>query len=49
LELYLKLVQEDPERAAEYHQKISRIYSALGNEAEARRFELIANELEDKE
>ena len=49
LELYLSLVQEDPERAAEYHQKISGIYSALGNEAEARRFELIANELEDKE
>jgi tetratricopeptide (TPR) repeat protein len=49
LELYLKLVQEDPERAAEYHQKISCIYSALGNEDEARRFELIANELENKE
>ncbi|MHC4459390.1 MAG: tetratricopeptide repeat protein, partial [Planctomycetota bacterium] len=49
LEYYLSLVQEDPERAAEYHQKISRIYSALGNEAEARRFQLIANELENKE
>jgi tetratricopeptide (TPR) repeat protein len=49
LEHYLSLVQEDPGRAAEYHQKISRIYSALGNEAEARRFELIANELENKE
>ncbi len=48
LEHYLSLVQEDPGRTAEYHQKISRIYSALGNEAEARRFELIANELENK-
>ena len=49
LELFLSLVQEDSERAAEYHQKISHIYSALGNEAEARRFQLIANELENKE
>jgi tetratricopeptide (TPR) repeat protein len=49
LEHYLSLVQEDPEHAADYHQKISHIYSALGNEAEARRFQLIANELEKKE
>jgi tetratricopeptide (TPR) repeat protein len=49
LEHYLSLVQEDPQHAAEYHQKISRIYSALGNEAEARRFQLIANELKNKE
>jgi tetratricopeptide (TPR) repeat protein len=49
LEHYLSLVQEDPERAAQYHQKISRIYSALGNEAEARRFQLIANKLENNE
>ncbi len=49
LEHYLKLIQEDPRRAAEYHRKISRIYSALGNEAQARRFQLIANTLEDKE
>ena len=49
LEHYLSLVQEDPGRAVEYHQKISHIYSALGNEAEARRFELIAKTLENKE
>ena len=49
LEQYLSLAQEDPGRAAEYHQKISRIYSALGNAAEAHRFQLIANKLENKE
>jgi tetratricopeptide (TPR) repeat protein len=49
LEHYLSLIQEDPGRVAEYHHKISRIYSALGNEAEARRFESIANKLEKKE
>ncbi len=48
LELYFSLVSEDPERAAEYHQKISRIYSALGHEAEARRFRLIANKRNGK-
>jgi tetratricopeptide (TPR) repeat protein len=49
LEHYLSLVQEDPEHAAEYCQKISHIYSAQGNEAEARRFDWIAKELENKE
>ena len=47
LEYYLSLIHEDPGRTAEYHRKISRIYSALGNDTEARRFELIANALEN--
>lgn len=46
LELYLSLAQEMPVNAAEYYQKISRIYSAQGNETEARRFQLIAEKLE---
>ena len=49
LEYYLSLIQEDPGRAAEYHRNISRIYSALGNKVEARRFELIANAMENGE
>jgi len=49
LELYFSLVQQDPEHTAEYHQKISRIYSGLGNEAEARRFQLMADKLSNKE
>jgi tetratricopeptide (TPR) repeat protein len=44
LELYLSLVQEDPSRRADYYQKISRIYAAQGNDAEARRFEDFARQ-----
>jgi tetratricopeptide (TPR) repeat protein len=44
LELYLSLVQEDPSQRADYYQKISRIYAAQGNEAEARRFEGFARQ-----
>jgi tetratricopeptide (TPR) repeat protein len=49
LELYLSLAQEVPQNAAEYYQKICRIYSAQGNEAEARRFQLISEKYEKKE
>jgi tetratricopeptide (TPR) repeat protein len=42
LEIYLSLAREIPRNATEYYQKISRIYSARGNEEEARRFELIS-------
>ncbi|MFZ7113533.1 MAG: tetratricopeptide repeat protein [Desulfatiglandales bacterium] len=38
LELYLALVQEDPDNRAHYYQRISRIYSSTGNEKEAGRF-----------
>lgn len=42
LELYLSLVKDFPGSKADYYQKISRIYTAQGNETEARRFELFA-------
>jgi tetratricopeptide (TPR) repeat protein len=48
LELYLSLAQEIPQNAADHYQKISRIYSAQGNEAEAQRFQLIAEKYEEK-
>jgi tetratricopeptide (TPR) repeat protein len=48
LEIYLSLARQIPENAADYYQKISRIYSAQGNEEEARRFELIAEKFENK-
>ncbi len=49
LELYLALAQEIPLNAADYYQKISRIYSAQGNEVEARRFQVISEKYEAKE
>jgi tetratricopeptide (TPR) repeat protein len=49
LELYLSLTREIPENAADYYQKISRIYSAQGNEVEAQRFQQIAEKYEEKE
>ncbi len=39
LQLFLQLVQEHPEGRADYYDKISRIYAAQGNQAEAERFE----------
>ena len=49
LELYLSLAREIPENAADCYSKVSRIYAAQGNEAESRRFELIAEKYENKE
>jgi len=49
MELYLSLAQEIPENAADYYQKISRIYSAQGNEIEAQRFQAISEKYEKKE
>ena len=46
LELYLSLVHEFPGNKADFYQKISRIYTAQGNGAEARRFELFAEKAE---
>jgi thioredoxin-like negative regulator of GroEL len=43
LELYLSLVQEDPDNKGHYYQKIVEIYSALRNEKEARRYQRFAN------
>ena len=48
LEMYLSLVQDDPGNAPFYFQKVSRIYTALGNEEEARRFKLFAQEAESE-
>ncbi len=42
LELYLSLVQEDPDNRGHYYQKIGEIYTALGNEKEARRYQSFA-------
>jgi tetratricopeptide (TPR) repeat protein len=42
LELYLALAQEIPDRAPDYYEKVSRIYAAQGNHAEATRFRVIA-------
>jgi tetratricopeptide (TPR) repeat protein len=48
LELYLSLAQEIPANATDYFEKVSRIYAALGNEREARRFRAIAEKLASK-
>ena len=44
LEIYLSLTQEDPENNPFYFQRVSRIYALLGNEEEARRFQLFAQQ-----
>jgi tetratricopeptide (TPR) repeat protein len=49
LELYLSLASEVPQNAAEYYQKISRIYSVQGNLEEARRFQQISEKYEKKD
>ncbi|UCD81103.1 MAG: tetratricopeptide repeat protein [Desulfobacterales bacterium] len=49
LEMYLSLAREIPQNAADYYNKISRIYAAQGNEEESRRFRLIAEKYENKE
>lgn len=49
LELYLSLANEIPQNAAEYYQKISKIYSAQGNREEARRFQQIAEQYESRD
>jgi len=48
LELYLSLAQEVPQNAADYYQKISRIYAAQENPDEARRFQAIADKYANK-
>jgi tetratricopeptide (TPR) repeat protein len=49
LELYLSLVQEDPQNAAEYYEKISRIYAIQGNKKESRRFRLFVDKRHGKD
>jgi tetratricopeptide (TPR) repeat protein len=48
LELYLSLAQELPGSAADFYEKVSRIYAAQENEHEARRFRAIAEKLSSK-
>jgi len=48
VELYISLVHEDPGNKAYYYQKISQIYSAQGNENEARRYQVFAQKSKDK-
>jgi tetratricopeptide (TPR) repeat protein len=45
LDLYLSLARELPANAAEYYEKVSRIYAAQGNHAEAGRFRTIAEKV----
>ena len=45
LELYLALVQEDPANKAHYYEKIIEIYTALGNQKEAQRYQKFARGL----
>ena len=47
MEMYLSLVQDDTENAPLYLQKISRIYASMGNEEEARRFRIFAQQAEN--
>ena len=44
LELFLKLVQEDPENRGLYYLRVSEIYKAQGHGDEARRFHAMADE-----
>jgi tetratricopeptide (TPR) repeat protein len=48
LELYLSLARELPEGAADFYEKVSRIYAARENDYEARRFRAIAEKLASK-
>jgi len=48
LEMYLSLAQEDPENTPFYYQRVSRIYSSLGNEEEAHRFQLFAQHAQSR-
>jgi predicted Zn-dependent protease len=45
LELYLALAREMPQNAAGCYGKVSRIYAAQGNQAEARRFRAFASQI----
>ncbi len=49
LDLYLSLAQELPNRAAEYYEKVSRIYAAQGNQMEAARFRAIAEKISQRQ
>jgi len=48
LEIYLSLAHEDPDNTPYYFDRVSRIYSSLGDEGEARRFRTFARQAERK-
>ena len=48
LEMYLSLGQEDPGNAAYYFHRVARIYSSMGNEEEARRFKVFAQQAKNE-
>ena len=48
LEIYLSLAQEDPANSPFYYQRVSQIYSSLGNQEEARRFQLFAQQAQGR-
>ncbi|MDJ0828667.1 MAG: tetratricopeptide repeat protein [Desulfobacterales bacterium] len=48
LELYFDLIKHSPQNAAEYYDKISRIYTSSGNEGEAQRYRAFAQRLTSK-
>ena len=45
LEMYLELAANDPDLRGEYFNKVSVIYKALGNDAEAKRFAAFAKDI----
>ncbi len=45
LEIYLSLIDEDPAGRGSHFRKVAQIYTAMGNEREARRYRLFANGL----
>ena len=47
LETYLSLAQEDPENSPFYYKRVSQIYASLGNEEEAHRFQLFAQQAQN--
>jgi tetratricopeptide (TPR) repeat protein len=47
LEMYLSLAQDDPDHAPLYYQKVSSIYASQGYEEEARRFQSIAQQVQE--
>jgi tetratricopeptide (TPR) repeat protein len=49
LDLYLALAQELPDKAAEYYEKVSRIYADQGNPTEAARFRAIAEKMAQRQ
>ncbi|MDD5723806.1 MAG: hypothetical protein PHY29_08740 [Syntrophales bacterium] len=48
LEIYLSLIDDDPAGRGSHFRKVEQIYTAMGNEREARRYRLFANGLSDR-